>query len=240
VNDLTEKEQLEELKAWWRENRTMILGGVALGIAGIAGFRMYSAQQVESALEASTQYEALIREVGENDLEPAREIAATIFDDYAGTVYADQARLAMARLYMDAGRDADAADVLRPLATAGGSRPIEHVARLRLARILLYQDRPQDALELLGEPPDTAFAARYNDVIGDAHHALGDMEAAASAWTAALADATGSQTVDAEFIRMKLDDLPAPDDGTDSTVPAPEPAPEDATAADSAADEETE
>lgn len=239
MNDLTEKEQLEELKAWWRDNRTMILGGVALGIAGILGFRMYTAGQVESALEASTQYEALIREVGENDLEPAQEIAATIFDEYAGTVYADQARLAMARLYMDAGRDADAADVLRPLATAGGSRPIEHVARLRLARILLYQDRPRDVLDLLGEPADTAFAARYNDVIGDAHHALGNMEAAASAWTAALADATGSQTVDAEFLRMKLDDLPAPDGGPDPEAPAPENDAADESSAD-AADEEPE
>lgn len=239
MNDLTEKEQLDELKAWWRENRAMILGGVALGIAAIAGFRMYTAGQVESALEASTQYEALVREVGENDLEPAQDIAATIFDEYAGTVYADQARLAMARLYMDAGRDADAADVLRPLATAGGSRPIEHVARLRLARIMLYQDRPQDALDLLGEPADTAFAARYNDVIGDAHHALGNMDAAASAWTAALADATGSQTVDAEFLRMKLDDLPAPDGEPEPEAPAPgENAADDASAG--AASEETE
>ena len=159
MNDLSEKEQLDELRAWWQENRGMVLGGIVLGIAVIAGFRLYTSQQVNTALEASAEYEALVEEVADGDFEPAAEIAERLFSDYDDTVYASQARLAMARLYMDRGRDADAADVLRPLATAGGDTPLELVARLRLAQILLYQDRPQDVLELLETPEDSAFAA---------------------------------------------------------------------------------
>lgn len=186
----------------------MVLGGIALGIALIVGFRMYTDQQVNQALEASVRFEQLIEAVSENDLEPARAAASELFNDYDGTVYADQARLAMARLYMDLGRDADAAEVLEPLAESDSEAPLALVARLRLGRILLYQDKPQEVLDLLDVPADTSFVARYQEIIGDAHFALGDMEAANAAWLAALADPRSQQTVDAELIRMKLDDLP--------------------------------
>jgi len=213
VNDLTEKEQLDELRAWWQENRAWVLGGIAIGLAVIVGVRMWSGAQLTMATEASSRYEALVNEVADDNLDPAREIADELFADYSSTVYADQARLAMARLYMDRGRDGDAADVLRPLATAGGSEPLQKVATLRLARILLYQDKPEEVLELLDASSDSAFAARINEVRGDAHYALGNFDEAAAAYNAVLADADAHQTVDAALVRMKLNDLPQDDDG---------------------------
>ncbi|MEQ8206455.1 MAG: tetratricopeptide repeat protein [Woeseia sp.] len=230
MNDLTEKEQLDELRAWWAENRWMVIGGVALGIAIIAGIRMRGSHEAELALKASSQYEALLEEVAAERTDPARTIADTLFDEYQDTVYADQARLAMARLYMDRGRDADAADVLRPLATGRGDEPMQLVARLRLARILLYQEKPAEVLEFLKVPKDSAFAARYNEVIGDAHFALGDFDKAAESYNAVLADDRGQQTVDVALVRMKLGDLPGGDDSDTISLPATAAAPEQADA----------
>lgn len=228
MNDLTEKEQLDELRAWWAENRWMVIGGIALGIAIIVGIRMRGSFETEAALSASSQYEALLEEVAAERSDPARTIADTLFNEYEDTVYADQARLAMARLYMDSGRDADAADVLRPLATARGDEPMQLVARLRLAKILLYQEKPEEVLELVKTPKDSAFAARYNEVLGDAHFALGNFEKAAESYNAVLADERGQQTVDLALVRMKLNDLPGGDDADTISLPAaaamPEPA----------------
>jgi predicted negative regulator of RcsB-dependent stress response len=98
------------------------------------------------------------------------------------------------------------------------------VARLRLARVLLYQDKPQEALDLLKMPDDTAFAARFNEAIGDANYALGNMAEAAAAYEAVLADTASQQTVNVQFVRMKLADLPDPADA--STAAATEEAPE--------------
>lgn len=215
MNDLSEKEQLDELRAWWQENRAWIIGGVVIGLVAIIGYRMHSTQQLNEALEASAHYEALTEEVSDNDLEGSQAIAGKLFADYGDTVYARQARLAMARLYMERGRDADAAGVLRPLADAGGDDPLRLIARLRLARVLLYQDKPEEALELLDLPADTAFAARFNELTGDAHYALGNMDAAAAAYAAVLADVNGQQTVNVDLVRMKLNDLP----DTDEAVP---------------------
>lgn len=212
MNDLSEKEQLDELRTWWTENRGMIIGVAVLAIAAIVGIRQWDSFQAGAALEASARYEELINAVADNDIEPATDIATELFDNYSGTVYADQARLAMARLYMDRGRDADAADVLKPLAT-GGDAPMNLVAKLRLARILLYQDKPQDVLDMLGGgEEDSAFAARFNEARGDAHVALGNFGEAAAAYQAVLADPQGQQTVDVNFVQMKLMDLPDPDE----------------------------
>ena len=44
---------------------------------------------------------------------------------------------------------------------------LRHIARLRLARVLIDQGKPDDALKTLSDAPG-AFAARYHEVRGDA------------------------------------------------------------------------
>jgi predicted negative regulator of RcsB-dependent stress response len=208
VSDLSEKEQIDEFRAWWKENGWYVIGGLILGIGLMVGWNTWQGQRAGAYLQASTLYESLVAEVADGQLEPAEKLATDLFAQYEDTPYAAQGRLAMARLYMDRGRDQDAADVLQPLAASKGDDALQLIARLRLAKVLLYQDKPQQVLDLLGTPGDNAFAARYYEMIGDARFALGDVAAAVAAYTAVLADPRASQTVDTRFVRMKLDDLP--------------------------------
>ncbi|MBT8085027.1 MAG: tetratricopeptide repeat protein [Woeseia sp.] len=231
MNDLSEKEQIDELRGWWKENRAWVLSGIAIGLVAIIGFRMYKTQQLTSALQASVRFEELVDAVADNKLEQANSIAGTIFSENSETVYASQARLAMARLYMDRGRDADAVEVLRPLATASGNDPVQLVGRLRMARVLLYQGKPQEALDLLDEPADTAFAARFRELIGDAHAELGNVAEAATAYQSVLGDVAAQQTVNVQLVQMKLDDLP------DLNAPTRPEATDDAASADAAVEE---
>ena len=52
------------------------------------------------------------------------------------------------------------------------------------------------------------FSARFNEVRGDIHVALGDPTSARTAYNAALST-TESDLVDRNLVQMKLDDLPA-------------------------------
>jgi predicted negative regulator of RcsB-dependent stress response len=57
--DLEEQEQVEELKAWWKQHGntiTAVVVAVAVGFAGWQGWRWYQANQ---AAHASTLYETL-------------------------------------------------------------------------------------------------------------------------------------------------------------------------------------
>jgi tetratricopeptide (TPR) repeat protein len=80
---------------------------------------------------------------------------------------------------------------------------------LRLARVLLYQDKAEAVVELLRDQGEHAFAARYSEVLGDAYTALGSYPEAQAAYTAALADDPAVRTVDSGLIQLKLNDLPA-------------------------------
>jgi predicted negative regulator of RcsB-dependent stress response len=83
------------------------------------------------------------------------------------------------------------------------------VARLRLARVLIYRESYQDALQVLEVEDAGEFAARLNELKGDVHAAMGEIDAARSAYTQALT-APGAESVDRNYVQMKLNSLQAP------------------------------
>jgi predicted negative regulator of RcsB-dependent stress response len=208
VNDLSEKEQLEAMRAWWADNGNYVIAGVIVGIVTIFGWNRWQSTIANAEIEASTLYEEVMAATGRSNLDSALIAADRLYDEYGDTAYAAQARLAMARLYMDTGRDQDAADTLRELIDSNPEREIALVARLRLAKILLYQDKAQEVADLVAGQSDTAFAARFNDVLGDAHVALGNYAEALAAYTAAISDNPAAPTVDPNLVQLKINDLP--------------------------------
>jgi predicted negative regulator of RcsB-dependent stress response len=226
VDDLqSEKEQLEEIRAWWAEYGRYIIAGVVLAVGLLFGYNQLQNSRLEAQVAASALYEELAVEVSEGDLQEAETIANELVTDFANTAYAHQSRLAMARLYMDKNRDEDAAEVLRELVAMHGNSELRQIGRLRLARVLLYQDKPGDVVELLAEQDEPAFNGLYAEALGDAYAALGRVEDAAEAYQRALADVT--QTVNRGIVQMKLVDLPeaspeAPPEGGENPVVEPD------------------
>lgn len=235
---LSEKEQLDEMRAWWKENGTYVIAGLVIGIGGILGFNQWKSSQLNTQLGASALYESLLDQVADNRLEPSQTIASDIYSQYPETVYADQARLAMARILMNQGRDEDAAAVLQSLVTDGTHEEIQSVGRLRLAKILLFQNKPEDVLTLLDGSDGSAFASRNNEVIGDAYFELGQYQQAEAAYQAAMADPRVSQMLDTALVQMKINDLPdILSQATDTAEPAVS-TPVDAAAESAAANDE--
>lgn len=216
MDDLSEKEQIEKFREWWGENGNFVIAGVVLGIAIMVGISQWRARTAAGEVAASSSYEALMTEVGNGNLEAAEAIATAMYDEHGNSIYSDQSRLAMARLYMDKSRDQDAADALRGVLEDGEDDEIARVARLRLAKVLLYQNKPQEVIDLLEGHADGAFAARYNETLGDAYVALGRHQDAAEAYEIALSDGQRAPTIDQALVRWKLIDLPDPGENSDA------------------------
>jgi predicted negative regulator of RcsB-dependent stress response len=89
---------------------------------------------------------------------------------------------------------------------------LRQIARLRLARILTDQGKPDEALKVLAQPIPAAFSANYHEVRGDAYFAKKDIPNAVAEYQSALqaADASG---INASLLELKIQDLGA--------VPAP-------------------
>ncbi len=230
---LSEKEQIEAMRTWWQENGRYVIGGILLGVGILVGWNQWQEYRLTTRLEASARYETLINEVSDGKLEASEATANDLYENYASTSYAALARLAMARLYMDRGRDQDAADTLKALLAIRGGAESQMVGRLRLAKIYLYQDKPQEVVDLLSGFEDSAFAARYDELLGDAHTARGQITDAAAAYARAMADDPSAPTVNRSLIQMKIVDLP--DD-----APVDEPAMDEAASEEPAADESVE
>lgn len=208
---ISEKEQIEQIRAWWSEYGGYVIGGLGLGIALLVGWNYWQNSRLEAELAGSARYETLTNHVVNGNLEEAEVVAGDLAANYANTAYAAQAQLAMAKMYMDQNRDQDAVEALQALLDGDASEALKGVARARLARILLYQGNAQQVVDLLEGQPSQAFAAMYNELLGDAYHALGRIEDAQTAYQAVLLDPMSQATVDQQLVQWKALDLPEED-----------------------------
>ena len=237
---ISEKEQIEQLRSWWSEYGGYVIGGLGLGIALLAGLNYYTNSKLEAQLEASVLYESLTQQVVSGSLEAAEAVADELSMDYASTSYAAQAQFAMARLYMDKNRDQDAADALSAIIASDADEELKLVARARLARVLLYQNKAQDVVDMLEGQETEAFGPVYQELLGDAYYALGRVEDAQVAYQNVMLNPLSRDLVDQQLVQWKaldLPEVPATDDVVEDAV-APEPAAEDTVEATEA--EETE
>ena len=224
---LSEKEQIEQIRSWWSEYGGYVIVGVAAGALILFGVNYYQNSKLTAQLEASALYESLTNHVVAGKLEDAEVVADELGTTFADTTYAAQAKLAMARLYMDKNRDQDAADELRELLDSG-SGDLHQIARLRLARILLYQDKPQEVVDLLESEDNSAFAATFGEALGDAYHALGRIADAEAAYQRVLLDPLSQGTVNEQLVQWKALDLPEVRAEESAVEPAAEPVTEQA------------
>ena len=206
---LSEKEQLEQMKAWWSQYGAYVVGGIVIGAAMLFGWNRYQDASLQAQLDASTAYEELIVNVVDGKLEQAEVVADEIANLYGDTAYAGQAGLAMARLYMDKNRDEDAAQALLGIINGDVDEELKQVAHLRLARIYLYQEKAQEVVDMLAGEDAGAFAAAYYEVLGDAYTALGRYAEAQDAYQKVMLDPTSRGTVDLQFVQWKSLDVPA-------------------------------
>jgi predicted negative regulator of RcsB-dependent stress response len=128
-----------------------------------------------------------------------------LIQDYPNTPYAVQADLMAARVAVQDNQLADAAKRLRHvLDTTQKDVEMQLLVRLRLARVLLGQKQPDEALKLLDGVQTGAFASRYAEVRGDALLAKGDRAGALQAYRSARA---GADTLDSQLLDLKIEDL---------------------------------
>jgi len=208
VDDLSEKEQLDLMRAWWKENGNFVIAGALLGIVLLVGWNQWRGSVVGAQLNGSALFESIMNNVADGDLEQAEAKLEQLETDFAKSTYPGHASLAMARLYMDKGRDQDAAEVLQRVLDSDAGETLKNIARLRLAKVWLYQDKAEDVIAILSEQMSGGFTARYSEVLGDAHAALGQYDDAAEAYAVALADNPRAPTVDITLVQMKINDLP--------------------------------
>lgn len=224
---LTDQQQAARVRGWVREYAPSAILAVAIGIGGYFGYTQWQVRQDRQAAEASELYEDFRAAIESDDRDFAGTLLESLVAEYEGSGYADHARLLMAKEYVDTTQPSLAEQELQAVIETTSNGDLRQLARLRLARVYLYMDRPDDGLEALNtDVHSPAWLQLTEDMRGDLHQALGQTEAARAAYQAALEH--GGQ-IDAAWIRLKLDHLAAVG-VADAEAPEPDPADESATA----------
>ena len=216
-DNLTDEQRAAQVRGWLGNNFWYLLAGVVLGLGMLFGWRQWTSYSDARAEKASALYDELLTAVRVERTARAEEIATELARDYPGTPYRDQARLAVARMKLDRSLPDEAAHYLEQVVKESSSPGIVNIARLRLARVLIQQEKYEDALKLLGSLTDSAFEARYHEVRGDAYFAMGRADEARAEYEAALKGA-GDGSMDPGFVQAKLDEI-------GHATPAADPAP---------------
>jgi predicted negative regulator of RcsB-dependent stress response len=207
--DLQEQEQLEELKAWWKDyGRLVILAVVAVAVvfAGFQGWRYYRHTQ---SLAAVALYEQLEQAERAGDRKKMADIAGEIVAKYASTPYAAFAALSAARVSYE-GRDlAQAKARLAWVVENARREELRDVARLRLAGVLLDEKNYDEALKLVETKPGESMTGLYADLRGDILLAQGKSADARSAYQLAL-DRSEAGSPYRATLQLKLDSLGDP------------------------------
>lgn len=210
---LSEREQADQLKVWFRENWLWLVTGIVLGLGGVYGYRWWNAHQNARSQEAEQQFSAMLDALGRNQREEGLQIAGKITGEYTDTPYADQARLVLARLDIEAGELDKAAATLKQVMDSTRDPELALVARLRLARVQLAKGSYDDALATLDAVKNPAVAARVAELRGDVLVAHGKPADALLAYRQAQSAAEEGKSaeglVDQELLRLKIDELSA-------------------------------
>ncbi|HEY0939458.1 MAG TPA: tetratricopeptide repeat protein [Steroidobacter sp.] len=222
---LTDRDQEEALRNWWRENWSWVLGGIVLGLALLGGWQYWQHRTHTEAIAAAAVYKEFQGALERNELDAANRSLATLVADYDDSPYTQLGRMLLAKKHVDDGKYDEAVPLLQSVIKESEDAELAWVARLRVARLLIQQGKHDEALSLLNPDKAGAFAAQVREIRGDAQVAKGNTDAARAEYAAALAaniDATAGRTIDRTLLEMKLQDVGGDKAATASaTKPAP-------------------
>jgi predicted negative regulator of RcsB-dependent stress response len=210
VEYASEKEQVEVLKKWWKENGKAIIAGVLIGVGGIVGWRTWEAKLVAKATEASAGYQQMISNVAEEKIASAKRVGQRLVAEFEGTPYAVFAALMLAKIAVDQEELDSAREYLQWAADNSELPALRQTARLRLARLMLIQGSPEQAWSVLSSIEDADDLPSYQELKGDILIAQNDTEGARMAYRQALELQPAGNT---ELLELKLDDLGEPPAG---------------------------
>ncbi|MEO6895071.1 MAG: tetratricopeptide repeat protein [Caldimonas sp.] len=186
--DLEEQEQLDQLKAFWKQYGNLVTWVLVVVLGGFAAWNGWNLYQRDQGAKAGALFDEVDRAAQASDADVATRIFADMKSHYPGAAFTQQAGLVAARVSAEKGKLDEAQASLAWVADNASESEYRAIARLRLAGLQLDAKKYDDALKTLDGIDSPEFAALAADRRGDVYLAQGKGEDAKAAyqkaWTA--------------------------------------------------------
>jgi len=204
--DTHEQEQLDALKAWWKDNRKWLISALAIVLVTYAAYSSWKGYQRKQAAEASTLYAEVLKQVASNDPKRINDAVAALVEKYSNTAYAPRAQLLAVQTNMQVKDLARAKSQLEWVIAHASEAGLQDTARLKLSSILLDEKNYTEAMKLLDATHPEAFVGLFADLKGDVLAAQGKTEEARTSYKLAF-EKMDSKSAYRNLIQLKLDGL---------------------------------
>lgn len=203
-------EELEAAKLWWRRYGRWLTLIVLLGLLGFFSWKGWEYHLGKQDFTASALYSTMLANAqNNNDPQAWEQQANALITHYPSTPYATLSAFMLAKTEVMGGHLGKAATHLRWVMNHGIPKNLREIAALRLARVLIAQNKPDEALKLLASGFGEAYLPLTQEISGDAWMAKGKLQKARDAYEEALAGAQ-SMGLPTKTLKMKINALPAP------------------------------
>lgn len=184
--DLQEQEQLDSLKAFWKQWGNLITWLLVIVLGGIAGWNGWQQYQRSQAGKAGAMFDELDRAVQAADADKAARVFADLKERYPRTAFAQQGGLFAAKLLYDKSKADAAVAALQWVSANAIEDEYKAIANLRLAGIQAERKQYDEALKTVAAVTQPAFAALAADRRGDILMAQGKRDDAKAAFATAF------------------------------------------------------
>lgn len=172
-------------KSLWQQHGKWVISLFVLFLLVYGMMQFYGHYQSKRALKASIVYDKLLSLSQKQDKTEAIQEATAIIEQYAKTPYAPMAALLLAKFAFE-DNNIDATKTHLNFAIKADS-PVQPIARVRLARVLADQKKPEEALVVLTQKKiPEGFIPMFEETKGDIFLMQNDKEKAQKAYQAAI------------------------------------------------------
>lgn len=190
-SNVHEEHELEALKAWWKEYGVSLLAGGAFAVATLFAWQGWQSYQRSTAESASHLYEFLRVAQEQGKFADVSREAHRLMVEFDKTPYAVGSAFMLAKFYADKQEWADAESNLNWVISNSDESHWQAIAVVRLAKVMMAQNKHQEAVTLLDKHYVTlpeAFRGVADYLKGSALQALGLEREAITAFAKANAN----------------------------------------------------
>lgn len=203
---MTEEEQLESIKKWWKRYGNIVFVIISVILFSIAGYRYFTWHQGKLTQQASIAYEQMMIALSNNNTKAVKSFANELIKDHSKSVYADAAHMTLAKVYVSKNKLEQAQSELRIVADNSKLRTLKQIAKIRLARILVANKSYANALSELSKVEDATYLPVINELKGDIYGATGKYEEAMNSYKQAM-DEVKVNGMGNLFLEMKTNEI---------------------------------
>lgn len=203
---VSDKEQIEMIRNWWRENGKFTVIAIIVTILMSYGWRYWQDMKLQNAANASMLYEQLLSHQSSHQFSDVENDANNLLKKYSNTPYASLAALISAQNAVLENKLEAAAEKLQWTIEHTKNSDFREIAKIRQARVFITLNKLSDALKLVNQVGTAAYFPIASEVKGDILFAQGDKKGAHLAYQNALSTLP-KMAANRNFLQLKYDQL---------------------------------